>query len=388
MADGLIYQAIAEFQKQLTLHERAAFSEMVRVYGRGWQRIKRELTALLGEYQAALAAGEAISPNWIYRAERYVSLNHQIAKELARLEKITGTLITADQAWVINASAETARDMIILGAGRPPSGTELMLNRIDTRGIEIMVGMNQDSSPLSRLLRSISADGAKAASDALIEGIMLGKGARSIAGEVRDALGVQLTRAMTISRTEIIRAMRLSAEQVYMANQDVVPRWRWSATGDGLTCPSCLAMHGKEFPVGEPMRSHVNCRCAPLPVTASWDEIGQRYGFDFSGVKEKGPTFDELAAKYDMQPKQIAAIQRRSMTGEQIFRLMPAEQQRAVLGNAKWLAWKDGQFSFDDLSKQTFSVEWGEGKGVPSLKELIGADEAKRYADEWRSRNE
>ena len=67
------------------------------------------------------------------------------------------------------------------------------------------------------------------------------------------------------------------------------------------------------------------------------------------------------------------------MTGEAYFRGLKAEEQRKILGPAKWLAWKEGKFAFDALSRKTYSAVWGEGVRQASLVELLGEKEAKRY---------
>ena len=46
----------------------------------------------------------------------------------------------------------------------------------------------------------------------------------------------------------------------------VVRGWRWSASLSSRTCPACLAMSGRVFPLTAPLRFHVNCRCSISPV--------------------------------------------------------------------------------------------------------------------------
>lgn len=257
-----------------------------------------------------------------------------------------------------------------------------------------MVGMNQIDSPLRMLFRSFGAASAQMASDALIEGLILGYNPRKVAPMVRDALGIQLNRALTICRTEVLRAHREAAHQIYAENTDVVKGWRWQAALSGNTCAVCISLHGREFPMSEKMSSHPNCRCCAAPITYSWEELGERLGVDWSGVDDAGPSFEEIAKKYKMTPYpvrftagtsapaellQIARYRARTGTGVDYFKSLTPEEQRKILGNAKWLAWKEGKFAFDDIWKSTWSDEWGAGKAAASLNELVGEDEAKRY---------
>ena len=200
---------------------------------------------------------------------------------------------------------------------------------------------------------------------------MLGYNPRKIAPMIRDALGVQLNRALTISRTEVMRAQRIAMEENYKANAGVVKGWRWVAEVNGA-CPVCLAMHGREFPLSEKMSSHINCRCCASPVPMTWEEIGQQFGINFSDVDDAGPSFDEIAKKYNMSPEQIVRYQNQNMTGEAYFKTLSDTEQRKLLGPAKWQAYKEGKFEFEKLAKKTYSLTWGEGKGVASLRDLLG----------------
>jgi len=96
-------------------------------------------------------------------------------------------------------------------------------------------------------------------------------------------------------------------------------------------------------------------------------------------LRESGPSFEEIAKKYKMSPDQIARYRASNMTGEAYFRTLSAEDQRKLLGPAKWLAWKEGKFGFEQLVKNTYSSVWGEGKGVASLKDLLGEQDANYY---------
>lgn len=78
------------------------------------------------------------------------------------------------------------------------------------------------------------------------------------------------TRAITLARTEIIRAHHLATIQEYrnFGLMDIVIKGEWSTTNDDRVCPKCAAMDGKVFTLDEiePMiPAHPNCRCIALP---------------------------------------------------------------------------------------------------------------------------
>jgi SPP1 gp7 family putative phage head morphogenesis protein len=375
-----IYDAVGEFQERLLRNERRAAAQMVRVYADSWKRIRKKLERLQTEYERAQSQGQDVGLGWLYQQQRLSSMQALVAKELAHFAKYAEGSVSAQQARVIAESLQFSRDMTILSLGAEYDGQgRFAVKTLHKGAIEALIGATQQGSALDRLFRQIREDGAKAAEDALVQGIVLGYNPRKIAPLIRDALGVQLNRALTISRTEVMRAQRVATAENYKQNADVVKGWRWQAALTGNTCPVCISLHGSEHPLSETMSSHPNCRCTSTAITKSWEELGAEYGVDFSGVEKAGPSFADVAKKYGITPEQQRTYANRKLSGEAYFRSLSAEEQRAILGPSKWLAWKDGKFGFDALSRKTYSAVWGEGVRQASLVELLGEAEAKRY---------
>jgi SPP1 gp7 family putative phage head morphogenesis protein len=375
-----IYDTIQDFQQRLLRDERRAAAQMVRVYADSWKRIRKKLERLQTEYERAQSQGQDVGLGWLYQQQRLSSMQALVAKELAHFAKYAEGSVSAQQARVIAESLQFSRDMTILSLGAEYDGQgRFAVKTLHKGAIEALIGATQQGSALDRLFRQIREDGAKAAEDALVQGIVLGYNPRKIAPLIRDALGVQLNRALTISRTEVMRAQRVATAENYKQNADVVKGWRWQAALTGNTCPVCISLHGSEHPLSETMSSHPNCRCTSTAITKSWEELGAEYGVDFSGVEKAGPSFADVAKKYGITPEQQRTYANRKLSGEAYFRSLSAEEQRAILGPSKWLAWKDGKFGFDALSRKTYSALWGEGVRQASLVELLGEAEAKRY---------
>jgi len=367
-----IDEVIDVFNQRLLRNERRAASAMVKAYAESWKRIKAQLVKLDTEYKRAVEAGEKPGLNWYYQNLRAKQLREQIARELTKFSQYAGKTVLAEQAKAIRESSEFALDLIQLSLGPAPEGVVIGFNRLPIKTIETMVGMNQPGSLLTRLLSKYAEAGFRAAQEALIQGIALGQNPRKIAPAIRDALGTNLSKALTISRTEVMRAHRETSQAIYKANDDVVKGWRWSAALDATTCPSCFAMHGSEHPASEKFATHPNCRCVPVPMTYTYEELGARFGMDLSAADKAGPSNEELLKKYGITGARAEQIKRRYMTGEDAFKSLSDTEQRAILGPAKYAAWKDGKFEFSALSVKTFSLEWGDGLRVASLKELIG----------------
>jgi hypothetical protein len=117
-------------------------------------------------------------------------------------------------------------------------------------------------------------------------------------------------------------------------------------------------MHGTVHRLDERFASHPNCRCSPVPITKTWQEIGQELGVDLSGVRE---------TRGEIEP------------GPQIFAKLPEDQQRAILGPAKFAAYQAGAIGLEDLRGIRRDPRWGMVGYERSLREVLGAKEARRW---------
>jgi len=353
MPEGEIFDAIERFRRELLSNERRAASELVRVYGEAWKRIKAELERLHTEYEATKARGEKPGPGWIYQFNRARAFRDQVERELLAFAQYAENQVREQQRDAIEAAERRAEELTRRALGNPPPGLTIDWNRIDRYAVETLLGMTQADSPLHRLLLSISGNGAQAAEDALVRGMLLGKNPRQVAREMRRALGTTLSRALTIARTETLRAHREATRASYQANSDIVAGWVWYCALGTRTCAACWAMHGTVHRIDEILDDHPNGRCAMVPKTKTWSEIGQMYGVDLSGISETSINFP---------------------MGADIFEGLPVEQQIKILGPAKYAAWKDGKFTLADVVGRKRSKEWGTHRYEKSLAQLLGTE--------------
>lgn len=295
--------ATAAQRAALLSQERAAASALIRAYGQAWGRIQAELDQLAAEIAAARARGEPVDRAWLARQERLTLIQRQVEAELRRFAQLADATIRQEQAAAVAAAVAHAGTTI-----RPLLPAFALVN---TAAVEHLVGALGDGRPLTTLLDTLAPQGAQLAGEALVTGVVTGQNPRLIAALVRDALGVPLARALTISRTEVLRAYREAALATYRANADVVAGWVWVASHSPRTCPVCLALSGRVFPLDAPFASHPNCRCVPAPRLAS-------------------------------RPSPFPA-------GPRYFAGLPAEQQREILGPAKHALFAAGRLTLEQL---------------------------------------
>jgi SPP1 gp7 family putative phage head morphogenesis protein len=242
--------------------------------------------------------------------------------------------------------AAHAADLVDASLGPPPPG--------HTSPVRVGAGFQLvNSSALAALTEDLPAATAIAVRDALVDGILNGRGPRVTARAVRDALGSSTARALTIARTETLRAYRAAALDTYRANSDVVKGWVWHATLDGRTCPVCWAMHGTEHTLDATLGSHPNCRCAMVPQTVTWRQLG------FAGIRETG-----------WQPQ----------LGSDLFAQASEAVQLAVLGPGKFAAYQAGELALEDLVQPTRSTRYGKGLRERSLRDALRSREGRKAA--------
>lgn len=104
----------------------------------------------------------------------------------------------------------------------------------------------------------------------LADGLIRGLSPQQIARNIRDRMDKLEKRALTIARTEVVRAHaegqldameRLGVDKVGVMVE-------WDTAGDDLVCPLCSAMSGEILTIQQArmlIPRHPNCRCAWIP---------------------------------------------------------------------------------------------------------------------------
>lgn len=344
---GRIYQVAAEHRRALLAGEREAAARMVRAYGETWRRIQSELEYITQRIEEARRAGEEVRASWLFRQRRWQALNEQVLAEVQRFERQVEESVRAQQAEVVAAAQEHAREQAQAVAQTEEQAARITTtwNRLPVEATEDLVGFLSDGSPLRTLLDGLGEETSAGVQRALLTGLMTGQNPRKIARLVRQAFGVPLSRALTISRTEVLRAYRESTRRTYQENRHLIRGWRWLAAHQPRTCAMCLAMDGSIHSLDEPLDDHPNGRCAMTPVL----------------VDEEPPARE---------------------TGEQWLERQSQEVQERVLGKAGAEAYRAGAVTLQDFVGRRRSEEWGTTRYAKSLREILGPEEALKWRQE------
>lgn len=185
-------------------------------------------------------------------------------------------------------------------------------------------------------LQTLNARTWREAERILLTGITAGLHPSQVGRELARVLDIALWRATTIARTETLRAYRAATLATYQQAPAVVRGWRWHAKLDARTCPVCILLHGKEFPLHEPMESHPNCRCSPVVVP------NPAFAFLF-------PTIEP---------------------GTEWLERQPVEVQQRILGPRRLELVRQGVVALDDLIAWKHDPIWGRQPVLRPLAEL------------------
>jgi len=332
MSQGRLYDVLSRQRAALLRGERAAASELVRVYGKLWQTVQVHLADLLAEY-AALAG--QVDVGWLYQQDRLNILLGQIAGELDKFAGIAETTITEQQRLAIDAALRDTQRQVATIAGR--AGVSISWTQLPTGALEAVVGFTADGSPLRELLERLGPTALQEIRDALLDGIALGQNPTEIARRVRQAFGGDLVRALRVARTEALRAYREGTLQSYAANEETVRAWMWICACTPRSCSACWAMHGTIHPLTERLEGHPNCRCTPAPVVNDVPNMLEQWLPD-DGAKQ--------------------------------FARLTWEEQRKVLGPGVYELYRDGKIDLADVVTRKFDRDWGSVRVPRSLASL------------------
>lgn len=261
---------VEEFHRDLARLDRKAIERTLEVYRQAWIAIEASYRELERRISEAKKAGEPVSPAWLFREARYQSLLRQVIEAIGE----AGGTLKGEMQGLQSEAVALAGEHAARAVEAQAPGITLAHDVLDHDALTALAAAFQDDSPLATLLESLGPDAGKLVRAALVRTVATGQGPQQMARALRRAVGMSMTRAMTIARTETIRAYRFAMFRSVDRNRDVLEGWRWVAALSSRTCAACLALHGRVFPVESRLHDHPNGRCAVVPVTKTWRELG------------------------------------------------------------------------------------------------------------------
>lgn len=304
------------------------------------------LTALAVDLDATASAGaKRVVEIDVELEPRIIGSQAPVTKQEALTAHVLRRLAEAD---------EEPQDVTDGGMVPPPTAADILgpaviagivAGRFEPSALAAIIAratgqIHADSIPLSD-------EAVAAMRAALIEGIIVGDNpipvARDMVNRVEGAFNGGLTRALTISRTEMLDAYRAASAYTHRANSDLVTAWQWYARLDRFTCPACWSRHGQVYPVTVPgPDDHPRGRCTRLPKLASWKELG------------------------------ITAPEPPSLLpdGEKSFNKLSAADQRNIFGPGRLELYRSGAVTWDQLATWRENPRWRRSSQPTPVRDL------------------
>ncbi|HEY0006192.1 MAG TPA: minor capsid protein, partial [Pyrinomonadaceae bacterium] len=284
-----LFKQAKALQKELIRLDAAAAEDLVQAYGEAYRRIQVQLDELKKEMADARLRGDAITVAWLMRRDRLATLLRLVEYHINSFSTYAEDVITRTQSDAVEMAQDHVLKLagigLVIAAGlmRFPRPAQA-LARLPQFAVQDLAGRAADGAPLKRLLDSLSQLAQVRVRRVVISSISLEQTPQQLSVRVREALGQELTHALTIARTEQVNAYRESARRLFEANREGITGWVWMSALTERTCALCWAMHGTVHKVTETLDSHPNCRCIAVPIMR-----GAEAAFD-TGVN----LFDEL----------------------------------------------------------------------------------------------
>jgi hypothetical protein len=272
--------------------------DLVKAWVDAFEEIGTDLREATSDLVSAAKDGRVTRAQALRSTRLSKALAH-IADALDATTTQAGVRIGTDLPDIVRAAGEAQQAII---ASQLPASERAIVagwSRVDADSIAAMV--KRSTEQITASTYPISGDAYQAIRRELIRGVAVGDNPRQTAAEMvkrtEGAFNGGLTRALNVSRTEILDAHRSASRLGRTVNADTLDGWRWQCELSSRTCPACLAKHGEVFggDVSGP-DGHPSCRCSPSPLVKSWKDLG-------IAMDEPADMFPDAKAWFADQPE-------------------------------------------------------------------------------------
>ena len=308
-----------------------ATRKLAEAWGRAWDELATEWEAATSDMAGMAAAGAWPTAAPIRRATRVQTALAATREALNDLAKTAGVTVTTGATALADEAGAWVET--ITRTQLPPS-LWVGFNRTDPAAIKAIV--ERTTRRVTAKTRPLPADTEAVIRSVLTRGVAVGDhpetAARAILNRTREGFDGGLSRARTITRTEMLDAHREAARAHRAANTDVIGSWQWHAELSSRTCPGCLGMHGTIWPAGEPgPNGHPCCRCTSFPVAKTWADLGFALP-----EPEQEPT----------------------KSGEEWLTRQPRAVQEQILGKRGYAKWAAGEWPSSEWAAHRENPGW------------------------------
>lgn len=320
--------------------------ELVGAWVGAWDAIKEDFEEALSDLENAGVT--VLTRTQMAHNQRLAAALIQAEEVLTELFDLTNSVVARDVLAVLQETV--AGQQLLMGSQLPPAaGPQVSVNLAAPSPEALNAIVKRTTETVHSMTKPLAPWVASKMKAELVRGIVLGDNPRSTARLIlkgaEDQFNGGLSRALNIARTEMLDAHRRAALVSDMLNREVLTGWLWQSSLDVRTCPSCVARHGRHFPVDQfGQEDHQMGRCVRIPQMKTWKELG------FNQVEEPESKFPSSRDWYDN---------------------LTEDSQRALMGPTRQRLLQEGKISWDDLSQVRKSDNWRSSYGVTPVKDLL-----------------
>ena len=227
MPEPAVQAAITKFRSALLKAESASSERLVNAYASIFSKLQTDIRLLEADI---LEMGDEATTAKVRKLERYQELLQQTVTQMDKYAVLLESEVSTLQQQAIESALNQNKALIQAALPNLPKSVQASIlssfNRLNPEAIEALLGALSKDSPLTKLLNSFGTDAAAQISDAILQGVALGYNPKKVAATIVQNMGLNLTRALTIARTEQLRAYRTANISNYQANSDVVKGWK------------------------------------------------------------------------------------------------------------------------------------------------------------------
>src|SRR5688572_9174898 len=109
-----LYSVAQQFRADLLARDARASRELSLLYIASARRVRQQILQLGQRIEEARAAGELVSPSWLYRQQRLASLLRQVQNEIVNYADAAGISITQMQRQAGEIGLQNAADLFAI----------------------------------------------------------------------------------------------------------------------------------------------------------------------------------------------------------------------------------------------------------------------------------
>lgn len=318
--------------------------DLVAAWVRAWDEVAGDLDDAVQQLLADSQAGGVVAKMLMVRNVALTTALDYIGHRLTSLASEAGVRIVGDVGVVVRTAA--AAQAPIIGAMLPADYD--LTGTVQAATLEAII--SRSATQITSQTFPLGAEAYDAMRRELVRGVVVGANPRHTAQRIMDRAEQRfnggLSRALTIARTETLDAHRAGAGAGQQAHSGVLTGWVWGAHLSPRTCPACMSMNGREFPLTTPgPDGHQQCRCARIPQTRTWAELG----IDVDEPPSVVPTPASTRAWFDG---------------------LSETEQLSIMGPERLALLRAGRISWDDLATLRSTPGWRDSWQITPVRDL------------------